>query len=429
MDLFKELKDRGFIYQATDEEKLKKILNNDKSVYYCGFDPTAESLHIGNLLPLMALLWLKKNGNEVIAVVGGATGSVGDPSGKTETRNLLEMESIQNNCTRISEQIENFLSREKGSHRILNNYDWFKERKFLDFLREIGPLFSVNKMLTSDSVRLRLQSNTGITFLEFSYMLLQSFDFLYLREKHNCLVQIGGQDQWGNIVMGIDLIRRIRSEQTYGFTIPLLLNEVGEKFGKTVKGSVWLSAEKLSPYEYYQYWRNIPDSMLDSALKRFTFLPLEEIKFLVNEKNCKVNRAKEILGFEATSILHGFEEASIAFTSSVKEFGSADENNLVRTSSKIIAVRQSDAEIPAFFLSRKTFSEKGGIDIVTLLVSSSLSQTRSEAKRSVSQGGVHFLGEKIDKFDHIITLEDIEGKDAVLRVGKKKRKKIKISEN
>ncbi|MBN2362584.1 tyrosine--tRNA ligase [candidate division WOR-3 bacterium] len=428
MDLFRELKERGFIYQTTDEEQMKIILNEKKSVYYCGFDPTAESLHIGNLLPLMALSWLKKSGNEVIAVIGGATGSVGDPSGKTETRNLLDRGSIDRNCEIISAQIDRFLGSQGHAHRIVNNYDWFKDRKFLDFLREIGPLFSVNKMLAADSVKLRLESNTGITFLEFSYMILQSYDFYFLREKYGCLVQIGGQDQWGNIVTGIDLIRRLKSEQVFGFTIPLLLNESGEKFGKTVKGSVWLSSGMLSPYDYYQYWRNVPDSMVESALKRFTFLPLEEIKQLTNEKICPINRAKEILGFEATSILHGFEEASEAYSSSVKEFGSADKDNRVLTSSAILSAGSSGAEIPSYKVPKSSFAEKGGIDIVSLLVASSLSVSRSEARRSVSQGGVFLKDKNIADFDHLVKPEDLEGRNAVLRIGKKRRKKIVISD-
>ncbi|MBN1150165.1 tyrosine--tRNA ligase [candidate division WOR-3 bacterium] len=425
MDLFRELKERGFIYQTTDEENLKNILNEECNTYYCGFDPTAKSLHIGNLLPLMALSWLKMRKNTVIAVVGGATGSVGDPSGKTETRNLLDKNSIQDNCFSISSQIDSFLSREKGDHKILNNMDWFKDKNFIEFLREVGPLFSVNKMLSAESVKSRLESNTGITFLEFTYMLLQAYDFLYLNENHGCRIQIGGQDQWGNIVAGTDLVRRLKSKHVLGFTIPLLLNESGEKFGKSVKGSVWLSKDLVSPYEYYQYWRNIPDSMVDEALKKFTFLPLEEIKELTNEKICPVNRAKEILGFEATLILHGLESASQAYSSSVREFGSADREKRVRTSSSILFAESKDAEIPSYEISKTELSH--GIDIVSLLVSSSLSPSRSEARRALSQGGVFINDKKIVEFDHKIELKDIEGQNAILRVGKKKRKKIIVS--
>lgn len=425
MDLYEDLKARGFIYQATDQQTIADKVNNHKITIYCGFDPTGDCLHIGHLIPLILLSKLKRKGHKVIAVVGGGTGHIGDPSGKTEARSVLSSEQLKYNCSVISNQIDQFLDKTEGEHLVINNLQWLKKLNLIEFLRKIGVNFSINKMLQAESVKSRVNSEQGLSFLEFSYMLLQAYDFYILNKKYKCTVQIGGQDQWGNIVAGIDLVRRLSGKEVYGFTTPLLLSSTGEKYGKSVKGAVWLSPEKLTPYDFYQFWRNCDDADVKKLLFKFTELPLDEIEYLSNLNSPLINRSKEILAYEITSLVHSPDLAAKALSASLNEFGAADPQGSVKTSSSIINIKSDQAEIPILKLKNSDFHQ-GKINIITLLGMTELVPSNSEAKRMIKQGGVYWRDQQIKDYKIELSKQEFDKSNPVIRVGKKKRKKILV---
>ncbi len=407
--------ERGFIEKVTDEEKLPEILE-EKVTCYIGFDPTASSFHVGSLVPIMSLAHMQRHGHRPIALVGGGTGLVGDPSGKDEMRQILTYEEINRNAASQKNQFERYLDFSKERALLLNNADWLTKLNYIDFLRDIGVHFSVNRMLSAESVKIRLE--TGLSFIEFNYQLLQAYDFWHLFKHYDCLIQMGGSDQWGNIVAGIDLIRRLEGKQAYGITFPLIMTADGRKMGKTEKGAVWLDAQRTSPYEYYQFWINTDDRDVKRFLALFTFLSMEEVEAYGELKGADIRKAKEILAFEATKILHGEEEADKARNASKKIFGSghyvlppikghgeAHEQDSIPTT--YVSTEKSKEKIPAF----KIFSE-----------TTSLCASGSEARRLIEQGGAYINDKKVEKFDDLIELED----NMMVRAGKKKFQRIKI---
>src|SRR4030043_328637 len=403
-DVFQE---RGFIEKVTDEEKVPEILKG-KVTCYIGFDPTASSFHVGNLVPVMALAHMQRHGHRPIALVGGGTGLVGDPSGKDEMRQILTYEEINKNAELQKKQFAQFLDFSNNKALLLNNADWLTKLNYIDFLRDIGVHFSVNRMLAAESVKIRLE--TGLSFIEFNYQLLQAYDFWYQFKHYNCLIQMGGSDQWGNIVAGIDLIRRLEGEQAYGITFPLIMTADGRKMGKTEKGAVWLDPEKTSPYEYYQFWINTDDRDVIRFLALFTFLPMDEIRRQERLQGAELRTAKEVLAFEATKIVHGEEEA-----------------NKARAASKALFSKEKADEdsIPTTHLGKKEFVQ--GIPIFKLFETTNLSTSGSEARRLIEQGGGYLNERRVEKFDLLITLEDFNEKgEVLLRAGKKKFHRIKI---
>jgi len=406
-NVFDVFMERGFIEQVTDEQRIPEIL--EKSVTcYIGFDPTASSFHVGNLVPIMSLAHMQRHGHRPIALVGGGTGLVGDPSGKDEMRQILTYEEINRNAEAQKKQFARFLDFSEGRALLLNNADWLTKLNYIDFLRDIGVYFSVNRMLATESIKIRLES--GLSFIEFNYQLLQAYDFWHLFKNYDCLIQMGGSDQWGNIVAGIDLIRRLEGKQAYGITFPLIMTADGRKMGKTEKGAIWLDPERTSPYEYYQFWINTDDRDVKRFLALFTFLPMEEVEELGKLEGSEIRKAKEILAFEATQIVHGEEEA-----------------NKARRASKALFSKEEGDEgsIPTTFLDRKEFNQ--GIPIFKLFEVTGLATSGSEARRLIQQGGGYLNEKRIDKFDLLVTTKDFNQKDEVLlRAGKKKFHRIKI---
>jgi tyrosyl-tRNA synthetase len=403
-DVFLE---RGFIEKVTDEEKLPEILEG-KVTCYIGFDPTASSFHVGSLVPIMSLAHMQRHGHRPIALVGGGTGLVGDPSGKDEMRQILTYEEINKNAEAQKRQFERFLDFSGGQALLLNNADWLTKLNYIDFLRDIGVHFSVNRMLATESVKIRLE--TGLSFIEFNYQLLQAYDFWHLFKHWDCLIQMGGSDQWGNIVAGTDLIRRLEGKQAYGITFPLIMTADGKKMGKTEKGAVWLDAQRTSPYEYYQFWINTDDRDVKRFLALFTFLPMGEVEEYGELKGADIRKAKEVLAFEATKIVHGEEEATKA-----------------RSASKALFSKQrgNDEAIPTTVIPKEKVLE--GIPAFKLFEVASLCASGSEARRLVDQGGAYVNDRKVKKFDEVIKGEDF-GPDGtvLLRAGKKKFHRIKI---
>ena len=419
-NLLEDLKARGFVYQSTDEKALAKALSEGPITYYVGFDPTGDSLHVGHLLPVMAMRWLQKAGHRPIALVGGATGLVGDPSGKQEARPILTKEKVAQNCAAIGEQLKRFLPYDNVV--MANNLDWLGEMKYLDFLRDIGSKFSVNKMLTAESVKLRME--TGITFMEFSYMLLQSYDYYILNRDYGCTLELGGQDQWGNIAAGIDLVRRLSQKEVHGFTMPLLLNSQGKKFGKSVGGAVWLDKNKTSVFDYYQFWRNVDDADVQKLMGYFTALPLDEIRTLCS---ASINRAKEILAFEATSLAHGHEEAAKAYLAACTKFGFADKDGTIPTSSRIREVKPDASagldDLPTFRLALPA----EGIWIVKLLADSGLCKSNGDARRLIQGGGAYLGDKRVESADYTVTSADFKDGAVILKAGKKNLKRIVLA--
>lgn len=424
MNAWDVLLERGFVYQSTDSDAMKKLLGEAPQTFYVGFDPTGNSLHIGHLLPIMAMRWLQKCGHRPLALVGGGTAMIGDPSGKTEARPIMTVETIDANVESIKAQLARFLDFGEGKAQIVNNANWLRDVKFLDFLRDIGSLFSVNKMLTAESVKLRLQNT--LSFLEFSYPLLQAFDFNHLCAEFNCKFEFGGQDQWGNIVAGVDLTRRLQQKEVFGATFPLLLKADGTKFGKTAGGAVWLDANRTSPFEYYQFWRNVDDGDVQRLLGYFTALPMDEVRRLGSLPSPQINRAKEILAYEATALAHGPAVAAQAYLAACTQFGFADPNGTIETSSdvaKISAASANDA-IPAIDLTTAELGE--GIGLLTLMVKAGLCGSNGDARRLV-QGGGCYLGEtRLEDPKMTITpaiFAENNG-EIMLRAGKKSRKRV-----
>ena len=427
MNIYQELKARGFIYQETDSAAIEKKLTTEQVVFYCGFDPTGNSLHVGHLLPVMAMRLLQKAGHVPVALVGGATGQIGDPSGRSTARNMLTKETVAENVNCLRDQLARFIKVENGAAHFTNNNDWFGNLMLLDFLRDIGSKFSVNRMLAQKSVESRLEN--GLSFLEFSYSLLQGYDFYHLNKTLNCTLEIGGQDQWGNMVAGTELVRRMYEEEreVHCLTIPLLMNPAtGQKFGKSVGGtSVWLDVERTPVFDYYQFWRNSDDAMVGDLLKKFaTDLPVEEAVALVNSGN--INRAKEILAYEATKIAHGEKAAAEAYLAAGCKFGFADPEKKVPTSSAIFKLDESaakEASIPTVELPGANF-ENDGMWIVKVLVDGGICKTSSDARRLIQGGAVAVDDVKITDINTNIKAADHPEGSFTIRAGKKNFRKV-----
>ena len=404
MQLYEELVARGLIAQVTDEKEIKEMIDSGKAIFYIGFDPTADSLHVGHFMALCLMKRLQMAGNRPIALIGGGTAMVGDPSGKTDMRKMMTTETIQHNVDCFKKQMSRFIEFGEDKAMMVNNADWLLDLNYMDVLREVGPHFSVNRMLTAECYKQRMEK--GLTFLEFNYMIMQSYDFYTLYQKYGCNMQFGGDDQWSNMLGGTELIRRKLGKDAYAMTINLLLNSEGKKMGKTESGAVWLDPEKTSPYEFFQYWRNVSDADVIKCLKMLTFLPLEEIKAMESWEGSELNKAKEILAFELTQLVHGTEEAEKAKEASAALFaGGANSENMPKT-----------------VLTEENFID-GSIDILTLLVTAGMTASKSEARRAVEQGGVSVNGEKIA--DAKATYhKDVFEEEFILKKGKKNFQRI-----
>ncbi len=406
MQLYDELVARGLIAQVTDEDEIKELINNGKAVFYIGFDPTADSLHVGHFMALCLMKRLQMAGNRPIALLGGGTAMVGDPSGKTDMRKMMTVEMIQHNVDCFKKQMSRFIEFGEDKAMMVNNADWLLDLNYMDVLREVGPHFSVNRMLAAECYKQRMEK--GLTFLEFNYMIMQSFDFYTLFQKYGCNMQFGGDDQWSNMLGGTELIRRKLGKNAYAMTINLLLNSEGKKMGKTESGAVWLDAEKTSPYEFFQYWRNTADTDVINCLKMLTFLPLEEIEAMEHWEGSELNKAKEILAFELTQLVHGTEEAQKAKEAAAALFaGGANSENMPKT-----------------VLSDENFTD-GNIDILTLLVTAGMTASKSEARRAVEQGGVSVNGDKVTDVKTVYAKNVFE-EEFVLKKGKKNFQKISL---
>ncbi|HOQ00013.1 MAG TPA: tyrosine--tRNA ligase [Acetivibrio clariflavus] len=404
--VFETLKERGFIAQITHEEKVKELLENEKVTFYIGFDPTADSLHVGHFLQMMVMSHMQKAGHRPIAIIGGGTVMVGDPTGKTEMRKMLTRKEIEHNANKFKEQLSKFIDFSEGKALMLDNADWLLELNYVKFLREIGVHFSVNRMLTAECFKTRLER--GLSFIEFNYMLMQSYDFLKLFQDYGCILQLGGDDQWSNILGGIDLIRRVEGKEAYGMTFTLLTNSEGKKMGKTEKGALWLDPNKTTPYDFYQYWRNINDNDVIKCLKLLTFLPLSQIEELAKLKDQEINEAKKILAFEVTKLIHGEEEAIKAQSAAEALFGKG----------------VSSENMPTTEIS---FEEIGsGINVIDILLKAKLIPSKTEGRRLIEQGGISINDEKIAKIDHVVKEEDFKNDEIIIRKGKKVYHRVKI---
>lgn len=400
------LLERGFIEQTTHDE-IRELLGKEKVTFYIGFDATADSLTAGHFLTIMAMMHMQKAGHRPIALLGGGTTMIGDPSGKSDMRTMMTRETIDHNAKRFKEQLSRFINFDNDSAIIENNADWLLDLNYVEFLREVGVHFSVNKMLTAECYKQRLER--GLTFFEFNYMLMQSYDFLVLNRKHGCVLELGGNDQWSNILGGVDLIRRKEQKPAYGLTFKLLTTSEGIKMGKTMKGAVWLDPEKTSPYEFFQYWRNIEDVKVEECLALLTFLPMDEVRRLGALKDSEINYAKEVLAYEITKIVHGKEEADKALEASKALFGSGNDIS----------------SIPTTTYDEETFGK--GIDLITLLVDGKLCPTRSDARRNITQGGVSVNDEKVTDFARKFTPADFNHDGGLLvKKGKKSYHFFKI---
>ena len=404
MTVYDELVARGLIAQVTDEDEIKEMVNNGKAVFYIGFDPTADSLHVGHFMALCLMKRLQMAGNQPIALIGGGTAMVGDPSGRSDLRQMMTEETIQRNCDCFKKQMSRFIDFSEGKARMVNNADWLLGLNYIDVLRDVGTHFSVNRMLTAECYKQRMEK--GLSFLEFNYMIMQSYDFYALFQKYGCNLQFGGDDQWSNMLGGTELIRRKLGKNACAMTITLLLNSEGNKMGKTQKGAVWLDPEKTSPFEFYQYWRNVADADVLKCIRMLTFLPLEEIDKMDSWEGAQLNRAKEILAFELTKMVHGEEEAQKAMDAA-----------------KALFSQGAAADMPCAELTGADLAD-GKIDILTMLVTSGLVSSKSDARRAVTQGGVTVDGEKIGDIHAEFTAEDLSGEGIVLKKGKKNFRKV-----
>lgn len=404
MQLYDELVARGLIAQVTDEKEIREMVNEGKAVFYIGFDPTADSLHVGHFMALCLMKRLQMAGNRPIALIGGGTAMIGDPSGKTDMRKMMTTETIQHNVDCFKKQMSRFIEFGEDKAMLVNNADWLLDLNYMDVLREVGPHFSVNRMLAAECYKQRMEK--GLTFLEFNYMIMQSFDFYTLFQKYGCNMQFGGDDQWSNMLGGTELIRRKLGKDAYAMTINLLLNSEGKKMGKTESGAVWLDAEKTSPYEFFQYWRNVSDADVIKCLKMLTFLPLEEIQAMEKWEGSELNKAKEILAFELTQLVHGTEEAQKA-----KEAAAA-----------LFAGGTNSENMPKTELTDNDFAD-GSIDILSLLVKAGMTASKSEARRAVEQGGVSVNGEKVTDVKAVFD-KSAFAEEFVLKKGKKSFQKI-----
>jgi tyrosyl-tRNA synthetase len=423
------LEERGFIEQSTEAAACRQLLENP-STCYIGFDPTAPSLHVGSLLPIMSLAHMQRCGHRPIALVGGGTALVGDPSGKTEMRQMLSREEIDANGEKLKVQLSRFIDFEAGRAMLVNNADWLAPLNYIEFLRDIGRHFSVNRMLSAESYKMRLE--TGLSFIEFNYMLLQAYDFLLLFDDYDCHLQMGGSDQWGNIVAGVDLVRRMRQKTVYGITFPLITTASGEKMGKTALGAVWLDGELTSPYEYYQYWINTEDQDVARFLGYFTFLPMEEVQAVADLQGTDLNLVKTILAYEVTRITHGEAAARAAQAESEDIFGARTITDDLLPSSGVRRQPEPAAEGAAAGMPATTIASsrlRQGIPAFELFAEVGLCSSRGEARRLIKQGGGYINGRRIETFDERATLDQLEEGEMLLRAGKKKYHRIQVDES
>jgi tyrosyl-tRNA synthetase len=421
------LEERGFIDQTTHDAELKDCLDQGNVTCYIGFDPTAASLHIGSLVPIMSLAHMQRQGHRPIALIGGGTGMVGDPSGKTEMRKLLTLEALAENAAGIKKQLSHFLDFSEDKALMLNNADWLTKLEYIPFLRDIGRHFSVNRMIKAESYKIRLDSEEGLTFIEFNYMVLQAYDFLELFKHYDCKIQMGGSDQWGNIVAGVELIRRVNQGAAFGITFPLITTSGGEKMGKTAMGAVWLDAGKTSPYDYFQYWINTDDRDVSRFLALFTFLPMDEIGQIEKLSGADLNSAKAILAFEATQLAHGRDEALKAYKAALSMFGARRVADTILPSSAIPRGDSDvdDASVPSSFLDVQTL--KAGIPAFKLFHQVGLAKSGGAARRLIEQGGAYINGTRVESFDYLVSDTDLDAqKTMVLRSGKKHFHKIEV---
>ena len=407
MTIYDELVARGLIAQVTDEAEIKDLINNGKAVFYIGFDPTADSLHVGHFMALCLMKRLQMAGNKPIALIGGGTAMIGDPSGRTDMRQMMTTETIQHNVDCFKKQMSRFIDFSEGKAMLVNNADWLMDLNYIDVLRDVGPHFSVNRMLTAECYKQRMEK--GLSFLEFNYMIMQSYDFYTLFQKYGCNMQFGGDDQWSNMLGGTELIRRKLGKDAYAMTINLLLNSEGKKMGKTQSGAVWLDPNKTSPFEFFQYWRNVADSDVLKCIRMLTFLPLEEIDAMDSWEGAQLNEAKEILAYELTKLVHGEEEAAKA-----KEASHA-----------LFAGGGSHDNMPTIELSAEDFAD-GDLDIMGLLVKAGLCESRGDARRNVQQGGVSVADEKVSDIATKYAADFFAGDGVVVRRGKKKFVKVVV---
>ena len=405
MTLYDELVARGLIAQVTDEEEIKDLINNGKATFYIGFDPTADSLHVGHFMALCLMKRLQMAGNKPIALIGGGTAMIGDPSGRTDMRQMMTPETIQHNCDCFKKQMSRFIDFSEGKALMVNNADWLMDLNYIDVLREVGAHFSVNRMLTAECYKQRMEK--GLSFLEFNYMIMQSYDFYTLYQKYGCNMEFGGDDQWSNMLGGTELIRRKLGKDAYAMTINLLLNSEGKKMGKTQSGAVWLDPEKTSPFDFFQYWRNVADSDVLKCIRMLTFLPLEEIDAMESWEGAQLNQAKEILAFELTKLVHGEEEATKAREASHALFAGGGDS----------------AHMPTVELSSADFAD-GDMDILSLLVKTELAPSRSDARRAVEQGGVSVADEKVTDIKTSYNADSFGADGLVVKRGKKKFVKV-----
>jgi tyrosyl-tRNA synthetase len=404
MKLFDELVARGLIAQTTSEEEIRELVDNGKATFYIGFDPTADSLHVGHFMALCLMKRLQMAGNKPIALIGAGTAMVGDPSGRTDMRQMSTVETIQHNSDCFKKQMSKFIDFSEGKAIMVNNADWLLGLNYVEFLRDVGPYFSVNNMLRAECYKQRMEK--GLSFLEFNYMIMQSYDFYELFVKYGCNMQFGGDDQWSNMLGGTELIRKKLGKDAHAMTITLLLNSEGKKMGKTAAGAVWLDPEKTSPYDFYQYWRNVGDDDVLKCIKMLTFLPLEEISAMESWQGAELNRAKEILAYELTALVHSREEAEKA-----------------QETARALFSAGGAAEMPTAELTAADLTD-GGMDILALLVKAGLCPSKSEARRAVEQGGVEADGEKITEFAKSFTAEQLAGDGIVVKRGKKSFKRV-----
>ena len=407
MTLYDELVARGLIAQVTDEEEIKELINNGKATFYIGFDPTADSLHVGHFMALCLMKRLQQAGNKPIALIGGGTAMIGDPSGRTDMRQMMTPETIQHNCDCFKKQMSRFIDFSDGKALMVNNADWLMDLNYIDVLREVGAHFSVNRMLTAECYKQRMEK--GLSFLEFNYMIMQSYDFYTLFQKYGCNMEFGGDDQWSNMLGGTELIRRKLGKDAYAMTINLLLNSEGKKMGKTQSGAVWLDPEKTSPFDFFQYWRNVSDSDVLKCIRMLTFLPLEEIDAMESWEGAQLNQAKEILAFELTKLVHGEEEATKAREASHALFAGGGDS----------------AHMPTVELSAADFAD-GDLDILALLVKTELAPSRSDARRAVEQGGVSVADAKVTDIKTTYSADSFGADGLVVKRGKKKFVKVLV---
>ena len=404
MGIYEELQARGLIAQVTDEERIKELVNNGKATFYIGFDPTADSLHVGHFMALCLMKRLQEAGNKPIALIGGGTGYIGDPSGRTDMRSMMTPEQIQHNCDCFKEQMSRFIDFSDGKALMVNNADWLLDLNYIDVLREVGPHFSVNRMLTAECYKQRMEK--GLSFLEFNYMIMQAYDFYELFQNYECNLEFGGDDQWSNMLAGTELIRRKLGKDASAMTITLLLNSEGKKMGKTQSGAVWLDPNKTSPFDFYQYWRNVGDADVLKCIRMLTFLPLEEIDKMDTWEGAQLNTAKEILAYELTKLVHGEEEAKKAQESARALFSQGNADNM-----------------PTTELEEADFQD-GKIDILAVLVKSGQASSRSDARRAVTQGGVSVDGEKVTDITTTYAPADFDGEGKIVKKGKKNFRRV-----